>query len=243
MCEARPFRAIIVRMGERVELITEITDLKAQRAALDAGFTRESVRRRVDRCDEVVWARLPGDPPGPARRPLPELPDGLTDGDLTLRPLRLADVDDLLALFSLPEVQAATPTPMTLRRSDMVRRCTNAPSEWLAGNRADLTIRVDDTFAGDIGLYNEAWSGQAMVGYSMRPEFRGRGIATRAVRLLATWAFDIGIGRLVAGTLPHNHASQRVLAKAGFTRESIQKARFNGPNGTRIDDILHVRLP
>lgn len=125
----------------------------------------------------------------------------------------------------------------------MTRSCENAPSEWLAGTRADLTIRVGGAYAGDIGLLNEAWSGQAMVGYSVLPGFRGRGVATRAVRLLAGWAFDVGVRRLIAGTNPNNAASQRVLAKAGFAREGIQAARFDGSDGTRVDDVLHVLFP
>jgi RimJ/RimL family protein N-acetyltransferase len=82
-----------------------------------------------------------------------------------------------------------------------------------------------------------------MIGYSMLPGFRGRGAATRAVRLLSAWALTTGVKRLVAGTMPDNVASQRVLEKAGFVREGIQRSRFDGPDGTRVDDVMYVLFP
>lgn len=242
-------RIVAEQAGERLELCTDVADTVTQRVALNAGFTREVVRRggRVDddgRHDDVLWARLPGDPPGPAPRPLPDPPaGGLRDGEVALRPLGAADADDVYALFTLPDVLARSVNLTQPTRTAMRRSCENAPSEWLAGNRADFTVRVDGAFAGDIGLYNEPWSGQAMVGYSMLPAFRGRGVATRAVRLLSAWAFEIGVRRLVAGVSPDNTASQRVLEKAGFERESVQRSRFRRPDGGRVDDLGYVLLP
>ena len=117
----------------------------------------------------------------------------------------------------------------------------------MAGQRADLTIRDATTgeYAGEIGLYYwDAPTKQAMTGYSLRPEFRGRGFTTRAVRLLAAWGFDhVKLARLIAGTAPENVASQRVLERAGFVREGYQRARLPGPDGTRIDDIAWALLP
>jgi RimJ/RimL family protein N-acetyltransferase len=245
----RAVRALCRATRERLELVTDITDTVSQRVALNAGFTRETVRREGRlrdgvRRDEVVFAWLPGDPPGPAARPLPALPGGaLTDGEVSVRPLCPADVDDLLALLNRPDVRARAISRHERTRTEIERRCAAAESEWLAGVRADLTIRVNDEFAGDIGLYNEALSRQAMIGYSMEPGFRGRGVATRAVRLLSAWAFEIGVRRLVAGTMVDNVASQRVLEKAGFVREGIQRSRFVGPDGAGVDDVMHVLFP
>jgi RimJ/RimL family protein N-acetyltransferase len=246
---SKAVRTLTEQADGRLEMVTDVADVVSQRVALNAGFTRESVRRGsgpdgVGRPDEVVWAWLPGDPPGPAPRPLPDLRDGeLRDGEVSLRPLGPADVDDLFPLVNLPDVRVRSVFPHERPRAEVARRCEHAASDWLAGHRAEFTIRVDDVFAGDLSLFNEAWSRQAMVGYSMLPEFRGRGATTRAVRLISAWAFEIGIQRLVAGTAPDNAASQRVLEKAGFVRESVQRSRFDRPDGTRLDDFLHVLFP
>jgi RimJ/RimL family protein N-acetyltransferase len=245
----RAVRALCGAAGERLELVTDVADTVPQRVALNAGFTREAVRRESllrdgARRDEVVWAWLPGDPPGPAARPLSPFPeDGLRDGEVSLRPLGLSDVDDLLALLNLPDVRARSLSRHERSRTEVERRCAAAASEWLAGERADLTIWAGGEFAGDIGLYNEAFSGQAMVGYSLDPRFRGRGVATRAVRLLVAWAFTAGVRRLAAGTALDNLASQRVLERAGFVREGIRRARYVGADGTPEDDLIYVLFP
>jgi RimJ/RimL family protein N-acetyltransferase len=242
-------RALSAQATQRLELVTDIADTIGQRVALNAGFVREAIRRDAGlrdgvRFDDVLWARLPEDPRDRAPRSLPDLPGGeLRDGEVSLRPLRPADVDDKFGLLNLPDVRARSVVTLERPRSAIARRCAHSAHDWLVGDRADFTIRVDDAFAGDIGLYNEAFSRQAMLGYSVLPAFRDRGVASRAVRLLSAWAFEIGVERLVAGTAADNVASQRVLIKAGFVREGIQRSRFGGTDGARWDDITHVRFP
>jgi RimJ/RimL family protein N-acetyltransferase len=78
----------------------------------------------------------------------------------------------------------------------------------------------------------------------VRPEFRGRGFATRASVLLSRWAFaNTAIARLIAGTSPSNAGSQKVLEAAGFLREGYQRNRLPGIAGGRIDDVLWGLLP
>ncbi|MFU8870504.1 GNAT family N-acetyltransferase [Micromonospora sp. SL4-19] len=238
----------------RLELLTNEENTASQRVALAAGFRHEGVRRSANpgrdsltprgggRHDLIAWVRLADDPPGPADRLLPDLPDGrLTDGVVALRRLAPADTDPLHRLHTLPEVVANRLPPAAPTRESIERRCRLAESHWLAGRSADLAIldAATGTVAGGCALvYDEPASGQAMLGYSLLPEARGRGLATRAVGLLAGWAFDIGLARLWAGTRPENVASQRVLEKVGFTREGLLRGRLPGPEGTRTDSLL-----
>jgi RimJ/RimL family protein N-acetyltransferase len=244
----------VARGLSRLELLTHAENWPSQRVAINAGYRREGVRRGGginrdgSRYDLIVWARLRGDPEGPSARLLPDLPGGeLTDGVVSLRPLWTEDAQDAFALRSLPDVVATTVPPRRPEFEQAQRRCAEAPAEWLAGNRADLTIRDAATgaFAGLIGLYyGEPETGQAMIGYSMLPAWRGRGYTTRAARLLAGWAFSTaGILRLIAGTAPDNTGSQRVLERAGFIREGYQRSRLPGPAGTRVDDVLYALVP
>jgi RimJ/RimL family protein N-acetyltransferase len=235
----------------RLEVLTRPDNPASQRVALAAGYRWEGRRRGVEygrdgnRYDLVAFARLATDPPGPAPRAVPDLPGGrLGDGVVELRPLGPVDTADVLASHALPEV-AATTVGATGR--DVVRMCAEAAGEWLAGSAVRLTIRdaASGAFAGDIGLFRfEPVMGQAMTGYGLMPAWRGRGYATRAVRLLAGWAFaHAGLARLIAGTAPENVASQRVLERAGFRREGYQRAALPGPAGTRLDDVLYALLP
>lgn len=237
----------------RLELLAHWDNPASQRVALAAGYQREGVRREVlpnhdgGRDDLIAFARLASDDGEPVPRSLPDLPAGeLTDGVVTLRPLGPDDYAFLFELRSLPEVwqtsvPAEPPTPDQVRR-----RCDRAAAHWLAGTRADLVVieTATGTPAGDIGLfYEEPTTGQGMIGYSTLPAFRGRGFATRAAQLLSLWAFaETDIARLIAGALPTNVGSQRVLEKAGFHREAYQRSRLPGPDGTRQDDVQFVLL-
>ncbi|MEU1688568.1 GNAT family N-acetyltransferase [Micromonospora sp. NPDC005707] len=236
----------------RLELLAQEENAASQRVALAAGFRHEGVRRsagqgRDGRHDLAVWVRLADDPPGPTARLLPDLPEGrLTDGVVTLRRLGPADAEALYRLHTLPEVVANRVPPAPPTRESVERRCRRAESHWLAGRSADLAV-LDASTGAVVGgcalVYDEPSTGQAMLGYSLLPEARGRGLATRAVGLVAGWAFDAGLARLWAGTRPENIASQRVLEKAGFGREGLLRGRLPGPDGTRVDSLIFGRLP
>ena len=237
----------------RIELLTHRENGPSQRVALAVGFRFEGVRRAVlpnrdgGRDDLLAYARLAGDEPGPVERLLPDLPGGeLTDGVVTLRPLTPGDVNFYAELHSLPDVVATTVPPVAPSRADMIRRCAWAQSYWLAGDRADMVIfdAASGVRAGEIGLYyQEPRTGQAMIGYSMLPAWRGRGMPTRAAQLVSLWAFaETSVARLVAGALPANLGSQRVLEKAGFKREAYLRSRLPGRDGRRSDDVQFALL-
>jgi RimJ/RimL family protein N-acetyltransferase len=238
----------------RLDLRTEFENGPSQRVAIAAGYLREGVQRAGgvgrdgQRHDLVQWARLAGDPAGPSRRLIPDLPDPPpSDGVVTLRPLRTVDADDTYLLRSLPDVIGTSVPPVPPTPADVARTCAHAEAHWLAGTHALLTIRdaATDRYAGEIGLhYNDLVSRQAVLGYSVLPAWRRRGYATRAVRLVAAWAFArVGVARLVAGTAPGNLASQRVLLGAGFQQEGYERSRLPGIGGTRIDSLLFALLP
>ncbi|MEU4569399.1 GNAT family N-acetyltransferase [Micromonospora sp. NPDC023956] len=238
----------------RLELFTREENVASQRVALAAGYRHEGVRRAASpqrgggRRDSIAWVRLADDPPGPTHRLLPDLPpNGLTDGVVALRPTGADDVDLMHRLHTLPEVVANRVPPEPPGRAETERRCRRAASSWLIGTVADLV--VVDVATGEAGgglalRYDEPLTGQAMLGASMLPDWRGRGLLTRAVRLVVDWAFDtVGVARLWAGCRPENVAPQRVLEKVGFRREGVQRGRLPGPEGTRVDSVIYALLP
>jgi RimJ/RimL family protein N-acetyltransferase len=238
----------------RLELRTDPVNAASQRVAIAAGFTREGVQRASglhrdgSRHDLIVWSRLATDSGEPTPRRLPDLPGGqLIDGVVVLRPVTAADVAVAHELYNRPEVVSSSVPPLAPSLEQVAARFATEEASWLAGDRAHCSIMdaATGSFTGDIGLfYFEPSAGQAMVGYSLLPAWRGRGYATRAARLIAAWAFDhVGIARLIAGTSPENLGSQRVLERAGFHREGYQRARLPGPGGARVDDLLYALLP
>lgn len=80
------------------------------------------------------------------------------------------------------------------------------------------------------------------LGYWTDASLAGRGLMTRAVMALVDHARDeLGLHRLQAGTLPHNRASQTVLARAGFERFGYAP-RYMHIAGEWRDHVLYQRI-
>ena len=81
------------------------------------------------------------------------------------------------------------------------------------------------------------------MGYWLLPEGRGRGYATRSVRLLSEWALSsLGIARLQLWTEPDNVASQRVAERSGYVKEGVLRS-YRERNGHRFDAVFYSLLP
>jgi L-amino acid N-acyltransferase YncA len=72
------------------------------------------------------------------------------------------------------------------------------------------------------------------IGYFVLPHARRRGIATTIARLLSEHAFSLGVERVAAYVNVGNVASERVVERAGFTREGVVRS-MPKPDGRRID--------
>ena len=95
-------------------------------------------------------------------------------------------------------------------------------------------------FASVVRLDLDARQGE--LGYAVAPAARGRGVATRCVRLLTQWAFDeLGVVRLVLDIDSANRASEQVARRAGYQLEGVRRsAHFK--EGRRTDVGVWSRL-
>lgn len=81
--------------------------------------------------------------------------------------------------------------------------------------------------------------GTAEIGYSVLPQFQGRGFATEIVGALVPWALSQpGVLRVVAETEWANPASVRVLRKAGFAAIGPSTE----PGGERFEFRGHAEI-
>ena len=88
---------------------------------------------------------------------------------------------------------------------------------------------------------SQSAAGSAGIGYWLLPQARGRGLATRAVRLLSDWAFaDLELARLRLFTEPENERSQRVAERCGFMRQGVLLAH-DEIDGRMVDLVEFVR--
>lgn len=241
--------AVFGRGARRLEARPPVRDQAAIRAAVRAGFRPDSgVARGAawDGTEALTLGLLPGDGPGPYPRVLPDLPGGsLRDDVIALRPLVPEDFEAHLRHRSRPEVYCGAVLPLPPSAQEAREVCEwRAALEWLRGRSALMVIDDGAGYQGTIGLYDVARvSGTGMIGYDLRPESRGRGYATRAVRLVRAWAFkEVGLDRVWAGTDLHNTASQAVLRRAGFRLEGVERGGLPTLAGRRRDSLLWASL-
>lgn len=173
-------------------------------------------------------------------------PTSVVEGEVTLRPWSDDDADALVRRINDPEVALyldLVPQPYT--PADAREWFALSAEGWRTGTSATFAIHVDgiEGPVGGIGVrfLSELDEGGAEVGYWVGAEARGRGIATKATRTVAGWAFGAvpGLARLQLRADVQNIASNRVAEKAGFTREGVLRAqRFNSRIGKRVDFVM-----
>jgi RimJ/RimL family protein N-acetyltransferase len=118
---------------------------------------------------------------------------------------------------------------------------------WRQGSPSNFAIVEAGVPVGAIGV---RWldgldAGSAEVGYWMSPDARGRGLCSRALRLVSRWVLEeAGALRLQLRADEVNVASNRVAEKAGFTREGVlRSSRYNARLGRRVDFVMYSLLP
>jgi RimJ/RimL family protein N-acetyltransferase len=174
----------------------------------------------------------------------------LSDGVVTLRPWQRRDVDPIRGALDGDEeiAQWLDLIPQPYTKDDARARVESTEMSWREGSGYPFAV-VDATsgeLLGGIGMrWNDATNAVGEVGYWARREARGRGVTTRALRLVTAWALtQAGCERLVLRADVDNVPSQRVAERAGFVREGIERsARFNARRGRRVDFVVYSRLP
>jgi len=173
------------------------------------------------------------------------LPDPLpSDGVVTLRPWAESDLPELVGCFADEEIARwLPPIPQPYTQADAREWFETLVPRLVSGSGAAFAV-VDAArggLLGGIGLRSEG-EGRVEIGYWVRRERRGHGIASRALRLMSGWALDgLGAARLQLHADVDNVASQRVAENAGFTRERVLRSWIEH-RGERRDHVLYSLL-
>ena len=118
------------------------------------------------------------------------------------------------------------------------------------GEGLDWTLAdpVTDELIGNVGLFRVVGGHEGEIGYWLHPSGRGRGVATEAVRLALRHAFlppevgGLGLARVRAVVAVGNTASQRVLERAGMTRQGRERRVCTLAGGMRGDGLVYDLL-
>lgn len=151
----------------------------------------------------------------------------------------------------MPQIVAACADPLVVRYIPVPVPYTEADAHaWLDSQPAHdgLSMAIADAadqrrLWGSIGLNRIRWEfGTGEVGYWVVADARGRGVATRALRLVSAWALGpVGLERLELLAEPDNAASNAVAARCGFVREGLMR-RARPQRGSRRDYVLYALL-
>jgi ribosomal-protein-alanine N-acetyltransferase len=141
---------------------------------------------------------------------------------LSLARIRPEDVQDLVAMHQddrFVEVFGHRSSPEHER--ELTARQVEA---WDGGGFGQWTLRDRPTgaFVGRGGLRPVTIEAvdEVELGYALRPEWWGRGLATEMSRVALEIGFEgLGLDSIVAFTMPTNTRSRRVMEKMGMTFE------------------------
>jgi len=168
----------------------------------------------------------------------------LRDGNLLLRPMGDGDAAAVRDACQDPEIPRwipVIPSPYTLE--DATEFTAAAKRNWAEGTTRNLAI-IDTAADELLGSISVRLGEIGAIGYWVKREARGRGVASRALMLLSRWALtEGGVERLQLTTHPDNIASQRVAENAGFQYEGALRSHLRYRDGRRRDSFLFSLLP
>ncbi|HEY3026178.1 MAG TPA: GNAT family protein [Pyrinomonadaceae bacterium] len=169
----------------------------------------------------------------------------LADGEIIVRPYRPEDIPALFeaARASIPELSVWMPWchpnySIEETKSFILSR----PEQWAKDAEYGFGVfsREDGRFLGGVGVnFINRVHDMANLGYWVRSSETGRGIASKAARLVAQFGLgQLGFQRIEILAATANIASQRVAEKAGALKEGVLRNRLR-LHGQPVDAVLY----
>lgn len=144
---------------------------------------------------------------------------------LTLRPLRLADADELVSVYDSYEATRfleITPLEIAEEAEGLITLWNDQQAQGLAA-RWGVTLEPGGALVGTCGFNTlRLCDFQGELTYDLAPHYWGRGIIPEAARAVLGFGFErLRLIRVQACIVPEGEQSERVLEKLGFRREGV----------------------
>jgi [ribosomal protein S5]-alanine N-acetyltransferase len=164
----------------------------------------------------------------------PGWPVELTDGEVTLRPLRMRDLNAWMEsrrrnIDWLQPWEATSPSGKSVFGTSgavftaMARRLR---ADARQGRALPLVIEVDGAFAGQLNVAGivRGSMDSAHIGYWVDRRVAGRGVMPTALALAVDHCLGpVGLHRIEVNIRPENLASRRVVEKLAFREEGMRE--------------------
>jgi RimJ/RimL family protein N-acetyltransferase len=170
-----------------------------------------------------------------------EVPVRLEDGVVALRAWAPEDADAVFAACQDPEIARFLPIPQPYTEASAREFIANCRADWDGDDERSFAI-TDSTTGAVVGLIARHQRAKHRVefGYWLAPWARGKGYATRALRLVVDWSLAQGFVRFELRTHPDNGASGAVARRAGFAFEGVRRAWDTDRDGNPEDKVFYV---
>ncbi|HET7046102.1 MAG TPA: GNAT family protein [Gaiellaceae bacterium] len=158
-----------------------------------------------------------------------------------IRPARPDDVDFLVELLSGEDVEPFLAGSRARDREAILGELERMQADPAAFGR--FLIEVDGRRAGVMGYEraNERSRIAHLGGLAVHRDFRGRGVADEAARLLQRHLFELGYHRLQLECYGFNDRAIRHAERVGFVREGVKRKAYLR-HGEWVDGVMFSLL-
>ena len=164
--------------------------------------------------------------------------------EVILRPWQSSDGPALVEACQDPEIARWVDIPQPYLPADADALIESSLTMWRLGTGAAFAIVAAATgrLLGAVTRFGPNGH-QATLGLWLVREARGRGVGTRALRLVTDWTFSTtSVVRVDCFIEVGNEPSMRMVERAGFQREGVLRAWDMRRNGVAVDCVVFSRL-
>ena len=170
----------------------------------------------------------------------------LKGNGFVLRHITLADAQKYFKCFqgkNIKQVLLKIPKNLNEVKKELKSKISEHKKKKPFGET--FAIEIGGEFAGYIGIHHlniEHAEHKGEIGYSIHPKFRGKGLASKAVKLVTHYAFKkYKLKRISGMGRANNKASARTLEKAGYKLEGILR-KNKCVDGKYLNDFIYARV-
>lgn len=172
-------------------------------------------------------------------------PARLNDGRIWLRAPEPEDLDLLWKIENDTGIWPVSCNVMPYSRHQLAKYIAECSHDFMSDRQIRFIVCVSDdsTPVGCVDLTDiDPYNGRAEVGIALLPEFRGQGLATAALALLAAYAADtLHLHQLFAYVPADNGASMDLFLKAGFSSSGhLRDWLYGGDNYSDVEFLQKI---